>query len=167
MTVDVGLVSHQHLPPRPTMHHADPHVCGNCGAEARQQQRADQSQVEAPTSNCELTSISITPRIELPPSFWGGSAVSRIQGKRLAVWRKGQQREFAAIRKALEPLNATLRAAVPSPSNARAIAGRVNVALLCAIVDALEWPDVELPLNFVRGFDCIGNIPDSGVFRPI
>ena len=88
-------------------------------------------------------------------------------GGRLPAWRKGQRRVLNSVRKKLEPLNQMLRSAVASAPGARAVAADVNVALLCAIVDALDWPDKELPVNFVRGFRSMGHIADSGVFRGI
>ena len=90
-----------------------------------------------------------------------------ISGDKLPAWRKGQAVILGRARKLLEPLNHLLRKAQPSPANVKAVAGDVNLALLCALVDALEWPDVMLPLNFARGFVSVGQIPDSGVYRPI
>ena len=48
---------------------------------------------------------------------------------------------------------------------ARQIAAPLNVALLAAFTDALDWPDVLQPLNYVRGFPAVFVIADSGVFR--
>ena len=59
-------------------------------------------------------------------------------GGRLPAWRKGQRRVLNQVRKALEPKNEVLRGLVDSPHGARVVAGDVNVALLCALVDALE-----------------------------
>ena len=88
-------------------------------------------------------------------------------GGRLAGWREQQTQTLHSVRKVLEPLNDSLRKAQPSPPNVRAVAGSVNLALLCALVDALDWPDKLLPLNFAKGFPSVGDIPDSGVYRPI
>ena len=89
------------------------------------------------------------------------------KGNSLRKWRRGQRFLLGSVRKQLESENDTLRSAVASPSNVRAIARNVNVALLCALCDALEWPDELLPLNFVRGFQSVGDVPDSGVHRPV
>ena len=88
-------------------------------------------------------------------------------GARLAGWREQQTQTLNKVRKMLEPLNETLRKAQPSPPNVHAVAGDVNLAMLCALVDALDWPDKLLPLNFAKGFPSVGHIPDSGVYRPI
>ena len=89
------------------------------------------------------------------------------RGGSLRAWRRGQRQLLAAVRKQVEGENVVLRAAVASPSNVRAISADVNVALLCALCDAMDWPDTQLAVNFVRGFAAVGDVPDSGVYRPI
>ena len=88
-------------------------------------------------------------------------------GAKLAGWRRGQAAILTAVRKSLEPLNETLRAAQPSPPNVTAVAGEVNLALLCALVDAMDWPDKRMPLNFAKGFTSYGRVDDSQVYRPV
>ena len=61
-------------------------------------------------------------------------------GSKMAGWREQQTRTLNRARSMLEPLNEMLRKAKPSPPNVRAVAGDVNLALLCALVDALDWP---------------------------
>ena len=90
-----------------------------------------------------------------------------LQGDGLPGWRRKQRFLLSEVRKMLEPENQALRAAQPSPPHIRGIAGDVNIALLCALVDSLEWPDVMLPYKFATGFESVGDIPDSGVYRPI
>ena len=43
----------------------------------------------------------------------------------------------------------------------------MNLAFLAAFVDAVELPDHDLVRNFVQGFPLVGDIPDSGLFRPV
>jgi len=88
-------------------------------------------------------------------------------GDKLPGWRIAQTAVLTKVRKQLECENDLLRAARPSPPNVKAVAGRVHVALLCALVDALDWPDKMLPLNFVKGFASVGDVPDSGVYRAV
>ena len=88
-------------------------------------------------------------------------------GSKLPGWRRSQQIVLTQVRKKLECENRVLRAAQPSPPNVAAVAGDVNVALLCALVDTMDWPDKLLPLNFVKGFASVGEIEDSGVYRPV
>ena len=74
-------------------------------------------------------------------------------GDGLPGWRRKQKFLLGEVRKALEPENRALRAAQPPPPNVRSIAGDVNIALLCALVDSLAWPDVMLPFKFATGFE--------------
>lgn len=87
------------------------------------------------------------------------------KGDGLPGWRRKQKFLLGEVRKMLEPENHALRAAHPPPPNVRRIAGDVNIALLCALVDSLGWPDVLLPYKFATGFESVGDIPDSGVYR--
>jgi len=41
-----------------------------------------------------------------------------------------------------------------------------NVAFIAAWCDAHQWPDVAFVHRFVLGFPVVGDIPDSGLFRP-
>ena len=88
-------------------------------------------------------------------------------GEKLPAWRMGQARVLSSVRKAIEPLNAVLRKAQPPSPSVKAVAGDVNLSLLCALVDSMDWPDTLLPLNFAKGFASVGDIADSGVYRPI
>ena len=45
------------------------------------------------------------------------------------------------------------------------IAAPFNVAWTAAVIDAMMWPDIDLPLRYVKGFDVVFDVPDSGVFR--
>ena len=42
----------------------------------------------------------------------------------------------------------------------------VHLAFIAAWCDAAEWPDVDFVRNWVFGFPIVGDIPDSGLFRP-
>ena len=84
-----------------------------------------------------------------------GSKIRRDRRERMGVMR--------ALAARLEPMRAALDAC--KSDEARAIAGPFNVAWTAAIVDALEWPDTDLPVRYVKGFNVVFDIPDSGVFR--
>ena len=88
-------------------------------------------------------------------------------GKKLTGWRESQRQILSGVRKSLQPVHGTLRKAQPSPPNVHAVAGDVNLAVLCALVDAMDWPDKRMPLNFAKGFTSVGEIDDSHVYRPI
>ena len=84
-----------------------------------------------------------------------GSDVPKRREARLAKLKRLASR--------LEPMRDAIDAC--KSAEARAIASRFNVAWTAATIDALEWPDVDLPVRFVKGFNVIFDIPDSGVFR--
>jgi hypothetical protein len=48
---------------------------------------------------------------------------------------------------------------------AQRIAARFNVAWATAGIDAIEWPDTQLPLRYILGYPVIFDIADTGVFR--
>jgi len=89
------------------------------------------------------------------------------KGDGLPGWRRKQKFMLGEVRKMLEPENRVLRAAQPPPPNVRSIAGDVNIAMMCALVDSMAWPDVMLPYKFATGFESVGEIPDSGVYRRV
>lgn len=43
----------------------------------------------------------------------------------------------------------------------------IHFALFGAILDALRWPDDRLVFKLVHGFSVVGDVPDSGVWRPL
>ena len=43
----------------------------------------------------------------------------------------------------------------------------VHLGLLCAILDALRWPHRRLAADMAHGFHTVGDVPDTGVWRPI
>ena len=88
-------------------------------------------------------------------------------GKKLTGWREGQWKVLTSVRKSLQSVDDLLRSTHRPPPNVHAVAGDVSLALLCALVDAMDWPDKQLPLNFAKGFTSVGNIQDSHVYRPV
>ena len=48
---------------------------------------------------------------------------------------------------------------------AQLVASEFNAAWTALVVDAMRWPDVDLPYRFVVGFPVVFDIPDSGVFK--
>ena len=88
-----------------------------------------------------------------------------LWGVHLDKWRGQQQRalqrvlaELQPIREALEPFRSETSKAVATQ---RDIAG---IALFTAL---LRWPDRTQALGYLQGFDVVGEIPTSRVFRPI
>ena len=46
------------------------------------------------------------------------------------------------------------------------LAQGVHLAFVAAWCDAAEWPDTDFVRNWIFGFPIVGDIPDSGLFRP-
>ena len=86
-------------------------------------------------------------------------------GSCAAVERQRLTLAAAKIADSLRPLSAVINRLMP-PSVAL-IAAKVNTAFMAAAVDALEWLDVSIVERFVKGFPIVGDIPDSGVYRPV
>ena len=82
-------------------------------------------------------------------------AVPAQREERLRVLRK--------VADSLGPLRATLDAC--KCETARLIAADFNAAWVAALIDAMQWPDVRMPLLYIIGFPVVFDIPDSGVFR--
>ena len=78
--------------------------------------------------------------------------------------RAERMKRLLVIASLLQPLRSTLDDL--KYECARQIAKDLNVAFTAAVVDAFEWPDVELPLRYVIGFPVVFDIPDSGVYKP-
>jgi len=68
-----------------------------------------------------------------------------------------------AIASMLGPLREILDTAKSDCS--KEIASDFNVAFTAALIDAMQWPDVNLPVQYMTGFPVVFDIPDSGVFR--
>ncbi|KAJ1635302.1 hypothetical protein T492DRAFT_967513 [Pavlovales sp. CCMP2436] len=52
------------------------------------------------------------------------------------------------------------------PQSVATVASPLAVGLVACLIDALEWPDAELPHRLVFGFPVVGPIPSSNLFRP-
>lgn len=77
--------------------------------------------------------------------------------------REERMARLRVIASVLEPLRNALDAL--KCETAREVSPRFNVAWTCACVDAMEWPDIELPLKYITGFEVVYDVPDSGVYR--
>ena len=85
------------------------------------------------------------------------------RGKRIQGDRKRRLDQLRQIARSIEPLRRALDA--HKCTTAQQIASSFNIAWTAAIIDAMQWPDTELPVGYLNGFDVVFNIPDSGVFR--
>ena len=85
-----------------------------------------------------------------------GAGIVRDRMERLQLLRR--------IAKSLEPMRAAANQC--KSWTAATIAMPFNIPFTAAIIDAMRWPDVDLPLRYLKGFPVVGSVPDSGVFRP-
>ena len=107
------------------------------------------------------------------PEFDGeqpGDLVAAVEacvaaGPSLPQWRSARVAEAREIAASLAALNARVVALVEGPKRVLVIG--MNLAFMAAFVDAVEWPDVAIVERFVSGFPIVGDIPDSGLFRPV
>jgi len=94
-------------------------------------------------------------------------AYNLSRGKYINSWRVQQEKSLAGIATYLAKVNDEIHLSACAPSTVTALNGKFNIAMLCAVSDAFEWPDHGLPNALLHGMEVIGDIPDSGVFRVI
>jgi hypothetical protein len=80
------------------------------------------------------------------------------------AWRAQRWGAFQAIAWDLRHLDERLRALMPEP--VARVARPIAVGLVACLIDALRWPDVDLPRRLTFGFDIVGDIASSNLFRP-
>ena len=92
-------------------------------------------------------------------------AISYIakRGKKIKADRKRRLAELRSIAALLEPMRKVLDE--HKCDTAKEIAAPFNIAWTAAVIDAMDWPDIDLPARYLKGFDVVFSIPDSGVFR--
>jgi hypothetical protein len=97
-------------------------------------------------------------------------------GPNVSRWRRDQMEKFERISESLRPYSDRLMSGVDERVAWAAgdwcrcshpcWCAKAHPALLMALVDALEWPDVGFPARHcLTGADVIGEAPDSGLWR--
>ena len=84
------------------------------------------------------------------------------RGSKIAGDRKARMKRLRSIAATLEPMRHTIDSYKCTES--KEISAQFNVAWAAAVVDALDWPDVELPARYIDGFDVVFDVSDSRVF---
>lgn len=92
-------------------------------------------------------------------------STSTRAGPDLPRLRAGWMAIIKFVSDALRPISNVINTLMPSW--VARISFMVNTAYTAAIVDALNWLDKSIVQRFVYGFQIVGDIPDSGVYRPI
>ena len=86
------------------------------------------------------------------------------QGCHIPDWRARQQSLLERVEISLRPFAEVVSAFMSGP--AAAIASHVNLPFMAAVVVALRWPDFRCVRRWFYGHEIVGNIPDTGLFRP-
>ena len=110
----------------------------------------------------------VQPEFDVPPDPDLVSAVMRCvtlrKGSELAEWRECQIRDVHEISDNLGPFGDFISSLMSGSS--ASIASHVNLAMMSCIVEALDFPDVACVSRWFLGHAVVGDIPDSGLFRP-
>ena len=88
-----------------------------------------------------------------------------LLGGQLPHERARRSEAATAICTSVRPVSAAINALMPA--TVARISSSVNTACMAVWCDALQWLDTALVQRFVHGFPIVGDIPDSGVYRPI
>ena len=90
--------------------------------------------------------------------------ISFIVNKREDIidWRSKRMQLLLDVADSLTDLNQVMVAAMPP--NVLHVAGTYNVAFIACLVDATEFPDVDLPRCFIYGFPVRGALPRTGLW---
>ena len=90
-------------------------------------------------------------------------AISKSVQRRSEIVHDREERlvQLRQLTARLEPLRARLDAC--KCATAMQIAAKFSVAWTSAVIDAMQWPDIELLLRYVKGHETVFNIRDSGV----
>ena len=118
--------------------------------------------------------LSISSRLPPPSRDYAASAdpaacaaafAAVAHREHLTEWRTERGVQVRAIAQSLEQHGAFI-ASLASGTVAPLVAG-MNLAFLAAYIDARRWPDRTIVQRFVEGFVTVGDIEDSGLFRPV
>jgi hypothetical protein len=86
-------------------------------------------------------------------------------GAGVSAWRLSRLAEFRDISQSLRSLSSRINALRPDHV-AWACGDATHPALIAALSEALNWPDVSLAADYyVRGLAIVGDAPDTGLFR--
>lgn len=89
-------------------------------------------------------------------------------GDSLRPWLVRRVSALEAISTSLLPLSDEMRAALPEEaSRDNPMLGRFHIAFIKALQLALQWPDTTIAEQLLGGMPACGDIPATGVFRPV
>ena len=85
-------------------------------------------------------------------------------GTGVAEWRAAQEATLSRLESSLRPFAEFISSLMVGSS--AAIASHVNLPFMTALVVALQWPDIQCVRRWFYGHAIVGDIPDTGLFRP-
>ena len=83
----------------------------------------------------------------------------------IRAWRAARVLVLREVEASLRPVGRALVERM-CPASAR-IASHMNLAFMAACIDAIGWPDYRAVERWVHGHTIVGEIPDTGLFRPL
>lgn len=89
---------------------------------------------------------------------------SLVLGSSVDSWRATRVKSLSRIAASLDSLSAWLRLLQPRHAS---LLPPVHLAMSGAMADAIGWPHTTLLQSLVEGFAVVGDIPDTGLFRPV
>ncbi len=91
------------------------------------------------------------------------AAFATVQNRStLRKFRQGNVVAVNHLARRLHPLAEQLKQL--QPPTVRSVAGDMNLALVAVLLIILQWPDIDLVKDYVRGFNVIGEVQASGVY---
>ena len=99
-----------------------------------------------------------------PPDLIAAVRLCVREGHNLPDWRARQLSLIESVEESLRPFAAVVSGFMGGSS--AAIASHVNLPFMAAVVCALAWPDHQCVRRWFYGHQIVGDIPDTGLFRP-
>ena len=117
----------------------------------------------------------------IPPDVEAAvGAVLNMDLTSLAQWRQGRIHELrsiatkaaslsTSINRGRQELNTALKISASPPECVSRLTKDVNIAFICVMIDAMEYPDTSLPWLLASGMPVAGDLTSqtSRVFRPV
>ena len=105
---------------------------------------------------------------EVPADLWAAvqQCVALRDGNNLERWRTDQRRELQSILSSLEGYGAFI-ASLMVEGPAKRLASHVNLAFMSFAVEVMGVPDIACVSRWFHGHVIVGDIPDTGWFRPV
>ena len=89
-----------------------------------------------------------------------------VDAVKLAKQRQAQVNRFEKLARNCQGWDARMKTHVKSPDTVRVLNKNINVALVAVLIETMDYPDKELPLQLLEGLPICGDIDyDSGVYR--